>query len=665
MEPLRMGIQGLLPFVRKATHEADVKSLSGCTVAVDAYCWLHKGAFSCAEKLVKGEKTDAYVLYCLKYVNMLLGHNVKPVLVFDGLHLPAKEVTEKKRREARKENRRKARELLREDRVPEAREYFKRCVDVTPEMARQVIAACRKQNVDCIVAPYEADAQLAHLASKGIAQVVITEDSDLILFGCDRILFKLDLSGRGVLFEKTKLPLCLGMKAPNFTFEKFQAMCVLSGCDYLPSLPGIGLAKACKFFCLTSNPNFSQVLPKLPFYLNMNSLTVTEEYCEKFVRALNTFKHQLVFDPLTRKLVPLTPYEEEVDCSSMAYAGPELDEEIALDLALGNIDLDSMQKVDNYDPRKAKLDRRFLGSAALHKSIWAQDYAIVRKDLARSVQPTILSTLGKVVTVKTPAKLVSTKSSPSLSDTKADSQVMGMYGDSDEELDFDKIQEDENVMEQTQLQTSFSKSQSPLKENQVNQLLDSAQSPTFTRNPFCKQVSLAPGSAKHDSSDSSNRQALQNRDIGRSSAESSPPTPTTSGDFMFTPKPVVAWERFSCKKTNSISVSSQQKTRIRAGLSKSSSCSKARQVKLVDTFSFHSSSQPERPKKLPRFESDGALTNKKQQNVSIKDYLQKFKFTRMLSSNEFEEFTSLTGPSEEEEAVDDPGCGPDVVVASG
>ena len=37
------------------------------------------------------------------------------------------------------------------------------------------------------MAPYEADAQLAYLNRSGIAQLIITEDSDLVLFGCDRV----------------------------------------------------------------------------------------------------------------------------------------------------------------------------------------------------------------------------------------------------------------------------------------------------------------------------------------------------------------------------------------------------------------------------------------------------------------------------------------------
>lgn len=41
--------------------------------------------------------------------------------------------------------------------------------------------------VDCVIAPYEADAQLAYLNRTGYADFVITEDSDLLLFGCRQV----------------------------------------------------------------------------------------------------------------------------------------------------------------------------------------------------------------------------------------------------------------------------------------------------------------------------------------------------------------------------------------------------------------------------------------------------------------------------------------------
>jgi len=44
------------------------------------------------------------------------------------------------------------------------------------------------------VAPYEADAQLAYLSISGIADIVLTEDSDLLAFGAKRVLYKLDYS---------------------------------------------------------------------------------------------------------------------------------------------------------------------------------------------------------------------------------------------------------------------------------------------------------------------------------------------------------------------------------------------------------------------------------------------------------------------------------------
>jgi len=39
-------------------------------------------------------------------------------------------------------------------------------------------------------------------------------------------------------------------------------MCILSGCDYLPSLPGIGLGKAFKFFSRSTDVDINAVNKK-------------------------------------------------------------------------------------------------------------------------------------------------------------------------------------------------------------------------------------------------------------------------------------------------------------------------------------------------------------------------------------------------------------------
>jgi XPG N-terminal domain len=56
--------------------QVNVSQLAGKTVAIDAYVWLHRGAFSCAEKLALGQITTGYKftpnIYVLT-VNMTVG----------------------------------------------------------------------------------------------------------------------------------------------------------------------------------------------------------------------------------------------------------------------------------------------------------------------------------------------------------------------------------------------------------------------------------------------------------------------------------------------------------------------------------------------------------------------------------------------------------------
>ena len=65
-----------------------------------------------------------------------------------------------------------ANEYLEQGEISKATKCFNKCVDVTSAMALELIKVCRVQNIDCIVAPFEADAQLAYLALKGMQYIV-------------------------------------------------------------------------------------------------------------------------------------------------------------------------------------------------------------------------------------------------------------------------------------------------------------------------------------------------------------------------------------------------------------------------------------------------------------------------------------------------------------
>lgn len=78
----------------------------------------------------------------------------------------------------------------------EALRHFQKAVSITHRIANQLIRVRRpnrspltrqalsEHKIDYVVAPYEADAQLAHLVKSGKVDAVISEDSDLLVFGC-------------------------------------------------------------------------------------------------------------------------------------------------------------------------------------------------------------------------------------------------------------------------------------------------------------------------------------------------------------------------------------------------------------------------------------------------------------------------------------------------
>ncbi|XP_017780251.1 PREDICTED: exonuclease 1 [Nicrophorus vespilloides] len=350
-----MGITGLIPFLKKknpAIERGHLRDFKNKRVAIDAYCWLHRGVFCCAEDLFFGRKTTKYIDYCMKYINLLKHFKIMPVLVFDGKNMPMK-IVDKSRHESRTDARNKANLLVASGQNQLARPYMSRAIDITHEMALALIKVARNVGVECIIAPYEADAQLAFLEINNYVDFVITEDSDLIVYGCRNIFFKLDDSGAGEVYTQTKLWSALQLTQPEkFEFRKFRHACILSGCDYVQNLPGIGLVKSWKFMCQIINSDIRKFLLKIPLKLNMPNLVVDDDYIENFVMADIAFSCQEVFDPKLKLRVPVNlPSVNEIrDEDYSEFIKKFLKESVdCYQLALGNIDMNN-KVYDNYNP---------------------------------------------------------------------------------------------------------------------------------------------------------------------------------------------------------------------------------------------------------------------------------------------------------------------------
>ncbi|MCD7446660.1 hypothetical protein HAX54_014431 [Datura stramonium] len=144
-----MGIKDLLRFMKPYVEPAHIKKYAGKRVGIDAYSWLHKGAYSCSMELClnsDGDKKLQYLNYFMHRINMLRHYKITPV--------------------EKETNRDQAMLKLKEGKCCfGAIELFQRAVTVTPSMAHQLIQILKSENIEFVVAPYEADAQLAFLSN--------------------------------------------------------------------------------------------------------------------------------------------------------------------------------------------------------------------------------------------------------------------------------------------------------------------------------------------------------------------------------------------------------------------------------------------------------------------------------------------------------------------
>ncbi|KAL1671292.1 PIN domain-like protein [Schizophyllum commune] len=260
-----MGITGLLPALKSTQTTRKLCDFAGQTIAVNGYVWLHRGVYNCSVELATGKKTHKH-------------NGVEPYVVFDEGPLPTKKGTENERRQKREESTACANMLTAQGKHSQARDHYLMCVDVTPEMAYQVIKALRAENVKYVVAPYEADAQMAFLERTGTIHAILTKDSDLLVLGCKNVLFKLD-------------------HACCTTDAQFRTKAILSGCD-LPSIPGIGLQTAA-------------------VYVQKHK---TAEQCSKL--AEQCFLHQHIYHPSREELMHLTDVGDDWTEEAYSYVGP-------------------------------------------------------------------------------------------------------------------------------------------------------------------------------------------------------------------------------------------------------------------------------------------------------------------------------------------------------
>ncbi len=385
-----MGVKGLLPCLQSITRQVPLDKYRGLTVAVDAMCWLHKGIFTgnvnalakyqftslqeneepneenarkqldsnpmmastvkrldfdkfaTARNRIESQQevnnVDALqaMSKCIDYVTrhsmeLQKKYGMDIILVIDGDSLPSKDAVNKKRRADRAESFQQGLKAERRGDNRQARKFFSRACSITHEMRHELIIQCKRFRIPFIVAPYEADAQMAKLAHNTDVDLVITEDSDLLAYGCPRVLFKIDFkTGNG---EEIQLMCDLASNEPlsfrHWNHDMFVYMCILAGCDYCEGIPGVGIQTAHKLVRIHRKPK------KLFDALKLSG-KLPESFEDSFWNAYRTFRHQRVFCPQKRLIENLFEIRQVSDARVMwDFLGPWMEPSIGIGIAEG------------------------------------------------------------------------------------------------------------------------------------------------------------------------------------------------------------------------------------------------------------------------------------------------------------------------------------------
>ncbi len=243
-----MGIQGLNRFLRTNCQDVIKQiclwELKGKTIAVDASIYMYR--FQGEGGLIDG---------IFQMISLMKHNNITPIFVFDGKPPAEKQELLQKRREekAEAENQYKIiQEKLKtcdEDDIAdlesEADTLRKQFIRLTQEDIDNVKHLLELMGVQYYECEGESDCVCAKMVQKRIAYACLSEDMDMFVYGCPRVLRYLSLlKANVVLYDLAGIlnRLCI-------SFADFQDICILSGTDYnLAADSNIELYRALKLF---------------------------------------------------------------------------------------------------------------------------------------------------------------------------------------------------------------------------------------------------------------------------------------------------------------------------------------------------------------------------------------------------------------------------------
>lgn len=202
----------------------------------------------------KGEITS-HLQGLLSRVSEFLSYNINVIYVFDGKP-PKEKQEENQRRSALKKDAQEKYDIAKERNDFEGmRKYAQRLISVTPEVLESTKKFLTYLGIPYVQAPSEGEAQAGEIVKQGLADYVVSQDADAMLFGAPLVIRNLSLGGSkkmtGKLTKKKITPMMYSLndtlEKHGLTIEQMRIIALLTGTDFnVGGVKGLGPKKSLK-----------------------------------------------------------------------------------------------------------------------------------------------------------------------------------------------------------------------------------------------------------------------------------------------------------------------------------------------------------------------------------------------------------------------------------
>ncbi len=234
--------------------KTSLEDLKGKTFAVDAYNALYQFL-----AIIRGPtgtplmdrtgRVTSHLSGLLYRTTNLAERGIRLVYVFDGVPPALKEVEIKRRRAVKEEAIVKYESAVSRGQPEEAKKYAQATASLKDQMVEDSVQLLKYLGVPYVHAPSEGEAQAAYMASRGDVWGAVSQDFDSLLFGANRLIRNLAITGRRKLpmreayvqVDPETVKLQDALTGLRFGREQLVDLGILIGTDFNPDgFKGIG-----------------------------------------------------------------------------------------------------------------------------------------------------------------------------------------------------------------------------------------------------------------------------------------------------------------------------------------------------------------------------------------------------------------------------------------